>query len=260
MTRQRFVEQTLDALRDVPGIENATVSGDIPLNGGNRTLYARGDRDVPPIENRATAPSHDIGPNYFKTWGIPLLAGREFNEHDVAESATSLSGQPGRGEKSLAETKTQSAKRCWSLVLAVPCEIVGIVGDVRSIRVNDAPGMEFYLPWSQENFPFVNVTVRSNFKLDAVTKVVQSAISKVDPGLAIAVPQTMDAVVAQALGQARLMTWLLGIFAGVAFCSRASEFMAPLRIPLSNARAKSAFAWRLALKLATSFALSSIRE
>jgi putative ABC transport system permease protein len=48
------------------------------------------------------------------------------------------------------------------------------------------------------------------------TKAVQSALSKVNAGLAIAVPQTMDAVVAQALGQARLMMWLLGIFAGVA--------------------------------------------
>jgi putative ABC transport system permease protein len=38
----------------------------------------------------------------------------------------------------------------------------------------------------------------------------------VNLGLAIAIPQSMDAVVAQALGQARLMTWLLGIFAGVA--------------------------------------------
>src|SRR6202022_3863272 len=58
--------------------------------------------------------------------------------------------------------------------------------------------------------------VRSNFKVEAVTRLVQAALSKVNPGLAIAVPQTMDAVVAQALGQARLMMWLLGIFAGVA--------------------------------------------
>jgi len=100
--------------------------------------------------------------------------------------------------------------------LGVPYEIVGIIGDVRSVRVNEAPGMEFYLPWAQENFPFVNVTVRTNLKFDAATKAVQSAINKVNPGLAIAIPQTMDAVVAQALGQARLMTWLLGIFAGVA--------------------------------------------
>jgi len=97
-----------------------------------------------------------------------------------------------------------------------PAEIVGVVGDVRSIRVAEAPGMEFYRPWTQENFPFVNVTVRSNFKVDAVTKLVQSALNTVNPGLAIAVPQSMDAVVAQALGQARLMMWLLGIFAGVA--------------------------------------------
>src|SRR5258707_3477346 len=54
-SRQRFVEQTLNALRDVPGIENATISGDIPLSGGNRTLYARGDADVSPAETRSKA-------------------------------------------------------------------------------------------------------------------------------------------------------------------------------------------------------------
>jgi putative ABC transport system permease protein len=41
-------------------------------------------------------------------------------------------------------------------------------------------------------------------------------LAKVDPGLAIALPQSMDAIVAQAVGQTRLMTWLLGIFAAVA--------------------------------------------
>src|SRR5438132_14256410 len=56
-SRQRFVEQLLDALRDVPGLQSATVSGDIPLAGGNRTLYARAGRDVPPVEKRATGPS-----------------------------------------------------------------------------------------------------------------------------------------------------------------------------------------------------------
>src|SRR5437870_7610600 len=76
--------------------------------------------------------------------------------------------------------------------------------------------MEFYRPWAQYNFPFVNIAVRSNLKVDSVTKLVQSALAKVNPGLAIAVPQTMDAVVARALGQARLMMWLLGIFASVA--------------------------------------------
>jgi predicted permease len=214
-SRQRLAEQTLNELHNVPGVETATISGDIPLNGGNRTLYARGDRDVPPIEKRASAPSHDIAPDYFKTWGVPLLAGREFNEHDTADGQkVCLISQAGA--KKVYPNENPIGKTLLASSFAVPYEIVGIVGDVRSIRVNDAPGMEFYIPWAQENFPFVNITVRSNLKVDAVTKLVQTALTKVNPGLAIAVPQSMDAVVAQALGQARLMTWLLGIFAGVA--------------------------------------------
>ena len=214
-SRQRFVEQTLNALHDIPGLENVTISGDIPLAGGNRTLYARADRDVPPIEQRGSAPSHDIAPDYFKTWGIPLLAGREFNQHDTADGQkVCLISQAGA--KKLYPNENPIGKTLLVSSLSVPYEIVGIVGDVRSIRVNEAPGMEYYIPWAQESFPFVNITARSTLKVDVVTRLVRSALSKVNPGLAIAVPQAMDAVVAQALGQQRLMTWLLGIFASVA--------------------------------------------
>ena len=95
-------------------------------------------------------------------------------------------------------------------------EIVGVVGDVRTRKVAEPDDMEFYRPWAQENFPFAVIAVRSNLKIDAVTKSVQSALNTVDPGLAIAIPQSMEKIVAQALGQARLMMWLLGIFAGAA--------------------------------------------
>jgi len=159
-------------------------------------------------------PGHEVTPGYFKTWGVPLLAGRDFNEHDTADGQkVCLISQAGAkqvfpgGENPIGKT----------LFLALAqWEIVGIVGDVRSVQVAEPPGMEFYRPWAQYNFPFVNIAVRTNLKVDAVTKLVQSALTKVNPGLAIAVPQTMDAVVARALGQARLMMWLLGIFAGVA--------------------------------------------
>jgi len=214
-SRQRFAEQLLNALQDLPGLESSTISGDIPLNGGNRTLYARGDRDVPPIEQRPSGPSHDIAPGYFKTWGVPLLAGRDFNEHDTGDSPN-VCLISRAGAQKVYPNENPIGKTLLVTSLGVPCEIVGVVGDVRSIRVNEEPRMEFYRPWTQENFPFVNVTVRTNLKLDVATKAVQSALSNVNPGLAIAVPQTMDAVVAQALGQARLMMWLLGIFAGVA--------------------------------------------
>jgi predicted permease len=214
-SRQRFVEQTLAALRDTSGIENATISSDIPVTLGNRTLYARADRDAPPTENRASAPSHDIVPGYLKAWGIPLIAGRDFDEHDLAEGRN-VCVISQAGAKKVFPNEDPIGKTLLVTSNSTPAEIVGIVGDVRSQRLVEAPDMEFYRPWAQENFPFLNIAVRSNLKLDAITKHVQSAVAKVNPDIAIAIPQMMDTVVAQARGQARLMMWLLGIFAGVA--------------------------------------------
>ncbi len=187
-SRQRFAEQIVAVLREAPCIE---------------------------LENRANAPSHDIVPGYLKTWGIPLMAGRDFDEHDLMEGRNvCLISQTGA--KKVFPNENPIGKTLLVTSNSTPAEIVGVVGDVRSQRIAELPEMEFYRPWAQENFPFVNVTIRTNLKLDAATRAVQSALSKVNPGLAIAVPQTMDAVVAQALGQARLMMWLLGIFAGAA--------------------------------------------
>jgi predicted permease len=213
--RQRFVERTLAALRDTAGIESVTVSGDIPLNGGTRTLYARADREVLPTERRGTAPSHDIAPGYLKTWGIPLIAGRAFDEHDVA-GGRNVCLISKTGAKKNFPNEDPIGKTLLVTSNSIPVEIVGIVGDVRSQRIAELPEMEFYLPLAQENFPFLSVAVRSNLKLDAITKLVQSAVTNIDPGIAVAIPEMMDTVVAQARGQARLMMWLLGIFAGVA--------------------------------------------
>ena len=216
-TRERFVERLLASLRAVPGFESVTVSGDIPLlpGGGNATLYSRADGEVLPVDKRATAPSHDVSPGYFKTWGIPVLAGRDFDQHDTADHQNVVLISQS-GAKKVFGSENPIGKTLLVTSFGTPCEIVGIVGDVRSRKVNEADDMEFYRPWAQENFPFPTIVVRSNLREDAVTKLVRSTLATVDPGLAIALPQSMDKIIAQALGQTRLMTWLLGIFAGVA--------------------------------------------
>jgi len=216
-TRQRFVEQLLASLRAVPGFQSVTVSGDIPLlpGGGNATLYSRADGEVLPVDKRASAPSHDISPGYFKTWGVPVLAGRDFDEHDTADHQNVVLISQS-GAKKVFGNENPIGKTLLVTSSGTPCEIVGIVGDVRSRKVNEADDMEFYRPWAQENFPFPTIVVRSNLREDAVTKLVRSTLATVDPGLAIALPQSMEKIIAQALGQTRLMTWLLGIFACVA--------------------------------------------
>ena len=213
--RYRFVERTLDALRSVPGLESATISGDIPLNGGGRTLYARGDIAVPPVDQRASAPGHDIAPGFFKTWGIRVVAGRDVDEHDLADRQNVLLISEA-GAKKVFPNENPVGKTLLVTSAGIPAVIVGVVGDVRSQRVAEPPGMEFYRPWAQESFPFAAITVRSPLEFSVVSRQVQSALTSVDPAIAVAQPQPMDAIVAQALGQARLMMWLLGIFAAVA--------------------------------------------
>ena len=117
-TRQRFVEHLLASLRAVPGFQDVTITGDIPLlvGGGNATLYSRADGELLPVDKRATAPSHDVSPGYFKTWGIPVLAGRDFDEHDTADHQNVVLISQVRRRFSAA--KIRLAKRSWSRVSA----------------------------------------------------------------------------------------------------------------------------------------------
>jgi predicted permease len=215
--RTRFAEQTLAALRDVPGLGSATISADIPLlaAAGSNFLYARTDGEILPIDKRAAAASHNIAPEYFKTWGIPLLAGRDFDEHDTPDRQNVIIISQG-GAKKVFGNEDPLGKTLLIGNASIPSQIVGVVGDVRSRKVAEPDDVELYRPWAQDNFNFLSIDVRSGLSVEAVTKLVRGALAKVDPGLAIALPQSMDAIVAQAVGQTRLMTWLLGIFAGVA--------------------------------------------
>src|SRR6266566_5295927 len=215
--RTRFAEQTLAALRDVPDLGSATISADIPLlaAAGSNFLYARTDGEILPIDKRAAAAAHNIAPEYFKTWGIPLLAGRDFDEHDTPDRQNVIIISQG-GAKKIFGNEDPLGKTLLIGSASIPSQIVGVVGDVRSRKVAEPDDVELYRPWAQDNFNFLSVDVRSGLSVQEVTKLVRGALAKVDPGLAIALPQSMDAIVAQAVGQTRLMTWLLGIFAGVA--------------------------------------------
>jgi predicted permease len=214
--RARFADQLENALRATPGFQDVSISGDFPLaGGGGATLYTRPEGNVPPVAERPGAPSHDIEPGFFRTWGIPILTGRDFDQHDI-EGHQNVILISQAGAKKVFGNENPVGKTLLITSGSVPVEIIGVVGDVRSVQLAKPNDMEFYRPWAQENFPFAAVAVRSTMKTEAVTKLVQNGLSKIDPTLAIAQPQSMEEVVAQALGQARLMMILLGIFAVVA--------------------------------------------
>jgi putative ABC transport system permease protein len=214
--RQRLAERIQDALRSALGLESVALGGDVPLTGGNgATLYTRPEGNVPPVSKRAAAPSHDVSPGYFHTLGIPILAGRDFDEHDIAgRQNVMLISQAGA--RKVFGSESPIGKTLLVTSNSVPTQIIGIVGNVRSGQVEKSNAMEFYEAWAQENFTFLTIAVRSNLKPEAVTRLVQQAMKGIDPALAVDEPGPMGRWVGEALGQARLMMILLGLFAGVA--------------------------------------------
>jgi putative ABC transport system permease protein len=215
-SRARFAEQLQTALRAIPGFEDLMLSSGFPLFGyPGATLYARPEGNVPPAAERKGAPSNEVMPGWFRAAGIPLIAGRDFNEQDVLDHPNVIIISKA-GAKTVFGDENPIGKTLLITNGSVPVEIIGVVGDVRSIDLSHANNMEFYRPFAQENYPYLRIVVRSSLPPETITRSVKTALRGIDPNLALIFPQPFREIMAEALGQARLMMVLLGVFAMVA--------------------------------------------
>ncbi len=233
----RFVSSVLDAIAAVPGVTAASVDGGLPLSGSasstlivmGRPVPARLD-DAPPVDR------HYVGPNHFKTLGIPLIRGRVFTDADDANhprvtviSQTAASRfWPGAdpigqrvwfGGGSSFDRPDSSA------------EIVGIVGDVADEpldgRVNRA---SFYTSYRQFTYATRAVFVRTAVDPASIVPALRKAVAAAAPGLPLNDVQTMeqraggswarhrfDAILFAAFGAVALILAAVGTYAVVAY-------------------------------------------
>lgn len=219
-SKERFGNRLLAELRNTPGIENAAISDGVPLAGGqSRSPYARVDGNPLPVNQRPLGLTRSISPGFLKTFSIPLLAGRDINERDAFDKPFVVLLSKSTAQKLFPGGEDPIGKRIFFGTdnnIGLPCEIVGIVGDVRSVRLDRENDVEFYRPWVQRSFPFLAVTVKTSGKPEAAAGIVRPALNKVDQALPIIQPATMDQLINQSLGQRRLTMTLLGVFAGIA--------------------------------------------
>jgi len=217
--RARFVERVLAELQTAPGVEAVSVADAVPLSGNfSSSPYARADGNPVPVNQRPLGLTRSISPGYFRTLGIPLLSGRDLTERDgldqpavvILSNSTAKKLFPNEdpiGRQILFGTDNGNG---------LPAEVVGIVGDVRSRQLAKANDVEFYRSWPQRSAPFLNVVVRSVTKPEATSGIVRAALNKIDNGLPILQPSTLETIVTQSLGQERLTMAMLGVFAGIA--------------------------------------------
>jgi putative ABC transport system permease protein len=218
-SQARFVQRLTAELQNEPGVEVASVTGAVPLSGDiSRAPYARADGNPMPLTQRPLGLTRSVSSNYFRTLSIPFVSGRDFTEHDgvdqplvvILSKATAKKLFPNEdplGHRILFGTDNGTG---------APAEVVGIVGDVRSADLAKVNDVEFYRPWAQRSSPFLNVLVRSTTRPEATTGIVRLSLKKIDDGLPIIQPNTLEAIVSESLGERRLTMALLGVFAGIA--------------------------------------------
>lgn len=214
-----FYTQLLSRLRAVPGVVSAAAVTPLPLSGNNAIItFTIEGRPVP----KAEEPSADIkivSPEYFRTFNIPIKSGRDFTDHDndkapgviIVNEAFAQRHFPN--ENPIGKHMTPGASNHGK---ALPREIVGIVGNVKSQRLDLEDRTEYYIPDTQLNFGSMAVCLRTSVEPHSITSSVRNVVASMDRDLPIYDIKTMDEYLAATLTTPRFQSTLLQAFGGLA--------------------------------------------
>jgi predicted permease len=211
--RAEFVRSVLERVSALPGVTSAGISNRLPLSGegGNNFVMAEG-RNQSMIE-RPLSDMRQVNPDYFRTLGIPLRAGRIFTDADRGH------GHP------VALISSLTAQRIWPGENPIGkrfkmggddtpfIEIIGIVGDIHGVSLSRAPSNTIYLPYWQRSFNEYSLVVRTGMDPASAASPIRAAIRQVDPELPIPAFQTMQDLVDASLAQRRFQMTLVLLFA-----------------------------------------------
>jgi putative ABC transport system permease protein len=215
--RVAFVRRVTDGVAVLPGVRGVGAVSELPLAGlGLGSMFWIDGRPLPPAEQRPVAMTRGVTTGYFSAIGIPLIAGRFFNDADTAAS------QP------VAIVDQTLAKRFWPQGGAIGGrvitdanekveEIVGVVGKVKPDKLDGDDWPTIYMPHSQKHDQTMILVVRTAGDPMAAAPAVVRTVHDLDPEQPVADVRPMDRVVDEAVAGARFNTVALAIFAAIAF-------------------------------------------
>src|SRR5581483_1116760 len=217
-----FYQQLLSRLHSLPGVQNVGAVTDLPFSGSSTSDYFRVEgQSAPPHGEGPGSGYRVVSPDYFKTMGVPLIRGREFNDRDAK-------GSPG-----VVLINETMAHRYWPSKDPIGdriffqgqtgdyLSIVGIVGDIRHVGLDTTPDAEAYVPYTNNlllDVPISSMTIvlRTTSDTAATTSAVRSEVASLDRSLPVYNINTMDSLISESMSPWRFNATILGIFAVVA--------------------------------------------
>jgi putative ABC transport system permease protein len=182
-----FKRQIIQSIQAQPGVDSVAGSIMVPFGGSswNDSFLLEGSDD-----EKGEAWENYIGPNYFKTIGTPLLAGRDFNDQDTATSAKVVivnqafakkffPGQDPLGKRFRRHDSPGKPRPLY--------EIVGVTADFKFQDMHEEFLPFVNYPATQEEHidPDYQISVRSGLPISTLMMSVKEAIANVNPGVDI---------------------------------------------------------------------------
>jgi putative ABC transport system permease protein len=212
-----FYTQLNESVRALPGVVSAGTVDILPLNAGNTTrVYVDGD-PIPAPGKEMEANIRVVNEHYFQTIGVPLLAGRTFDERDAAGAPTVVIIGKTIADRLFPGRDPVGRRFRYPSIQVDPITIVGVVGDVKITGLDEEIKPVLYYPARQGGLN-ANLVVRTNIDPTSLTNAVRAEVNKLDPDAAILNVNTMEGMIAQTPASfiRRFPALLIGIFAGVA--------------------------------------------
>jgi putative ABC transport system permease protein len=217
-------------MEQLPGVKSATVARVALLTGSGRVTTiavegrpdsgARGQSEGGSVSTRAgeNAMANVVGPGYFRTLGIPLLRGRDFEPRDtesaprVAIVSESMAKQFFPGEDPIGRHFTPGATATSNMRI----EIVGVARDSKYAALSEGVSPVVYFPLAQQHETGVTLYVRAAGSPENLVSQLRREIQAIEPNLPVPDVHTVRETVGTSLYVPRMGAILLTVFGGLA--------------------------------------------
>ncbi len=208
----RFIDELRHRVTALPGVEAVTVAGNHPLDAGFTSSIAVAGREAEAAD--WPEPSiRRVDAGYLATLRVPLVAGRPFEESDVATSTPVVLINEAANRRFFADGHALGQRiRLWGAERT----IVGVVGNERLYGLAQATPPAVYLPTSQAPSSGGSLLVRVSRDPAALAPTIRRIVRDLDGALPLYGVEPLRQTLTNSLGQRRFTMIVLGVFAAVA--------------------------------------------
>ena len=227
-----FFDQLQERVQSLPGVNGAGTVNVLPLQGGNTTRFFIEGDPVPAPGQETEANIRVVNENYFEMLGVPVVAGRMFNQHDrpIAQSPPppGTPPPPAQGgvvvigktlaDKLFAGRDPIGRRLAYTAAGVPPDQIIGVVADIKIGGLDEALRPVVYFPFRRFPGMSTNVVVRTSGDPAALGATLRGEIRALEPEVALFNMRPMPEIIGDspAAFMRRFPALLIGIFAGVA--------------------------------------------